>query len=1728
MTDSDSDSGGEWDKEKCQKYSARDSVATFRISEEVFKNWLKIPSTTKREATQRMKVCSFWLPILLQGDDSITASWGIEIGLISSKSTEDLKLKHLRKIEVVETILLFLEKGTMKKESTRHVLSLSNMFNLRSTEVYENALRWLEMAGDCNVRMRLKELGSPHTCFTALHFIFTQFAKFIQELGGNLEQTLKTLLARPNGLIVERCEEMKKRGNENFQKHNYEDALEFYSKAITLYPDNHILYGNRALCYIRCQKYLKAVCDGKRAILIEPRWAKGHYRFCEALFYLGEYQLALQANSSAKQLCKGDPDGLRDLNQQCCKFTAEFQQRKGPQPKKTPGFKGGVMAKQSQTPKTASKAGLATNKAAKVTEVKMDRKTVKTEKAAESESNIKDSKVSQSAATESNVSAKKEPSRSAKDKNPDMSSRGKDACKELKSLVEDGHTALYDLRSRNAEQAFSKALTLVETITPEELGLSTLDVLLLLFGHALALTEIGQIEELGQAEKLLEKIKEYEVWVFQSLVFYATGRVYLRENRFAVALQQFLDSLQMVKNQITPGKLTWPLTKEVVRETEPEQFKEILESAIDLCKYPPAPDAICRLDKCLFPLKAEIYFTDPDFKGFIRLCCCQKCSIEFHITCWKTVKTSVFSEKNEKDILHDACLTPDCMGQIVCIKIFGPTGLVKCKFEATIVKPQKSKKPKVNQKCTSPKKLKSKEDRKLKRKHLRRSFQDNQPNGNEILQQEELSETQSLQKAWVLYRDRILLQISQNKGLLENEKNFQISGLIHCLKPWLELDFFRGNQIAFSLLNYEEGTLAQAVELLLERKHRVWARIFIQHLSNCVDINPKLSGWACRLNEAGLNASRTFIERYSGQLEQLDLSPLLKFEPLQNMIIEKLGAQLELFSSIDLSVTDYLKQAPPDVARLFIWTLEEFREDYDPLHAILDEYFDMMDGHCSVFKKSDENNSPVRAKNRGRKKKKEPKGLKVFPAMNGVEPDQVFFDDDSLSFLHPADSFSVPSHLREQVAEFEEQYNSTNHAGRCKWALDNNPDPAQESMFDYFAQILEEHGPLMADDPLLVGELEHFPAVARQKIEEAGSFEAFLLESLRFVKVGRCVGLAKHSVSLQEAGQAASLDDLDDIADSDLNFSNFDLDDITGNGFHLDNYTLQNPYLQNPYAFPPQSSGSDFLPHWREGDFEMLPHFQPNGYEELDLDTFDYSAFETKSAPAGVPPVETESSLEKVPQKHAAVQTLQEPTRSVAVNTELHERFETSPGDINKTEKHNAQLQQQILDLTNNLKAKPINQEDIILCEQEIKKITTNIQVTHKELAMFQQKLEEDLKKDQKEKKANQETLKALKVEKEQLLEEQVRFTKRVEENKKTYDTKLREFLDLSNQSAAKKTSLEDEIKRYQTLLTSATRRSHTAQLFLLESSRDQKLNGLHRELADNKTLLSKLDEVIHRFPNKGLEVIREDCKVNIIEVEKKISAAEKLFRELMDQQKSRRAEKLQNNISNQSEAAGPSANLLSAAAREFVPQVSAPPSRSTPASTQNSTAASEAAAPLSKKKLPNRKCDPPHTTVFEKAMDSLTSMFPDYSRLDLVRFIQELRTTRGGMLSNMSLQDMVSGVTQLILDHQEKLSAAKANAVGRGSPAHTPPLLAYSTAWQPVSSQRPPGSKALNVEDPCIICHEDMNPDETAVLECRHSFHTECIKSWLKEQRTCPTCRTHALLTDDFPKLPGRRHLTS
>lgn len=91
----------------------------------------------------------------------------------------------------------------------------------------------------------------------------------------------------------------------------------------------------------------------------------------------------------------------------------------------------------------------------------------------------------------------------------------------------------------------------------------------------------------------------------------------------------------------------------------------------------------------------------------------------------------------------------------------------------------------------------------------------------------------------------------------------------------------------------------------------------------------------------GLKSAKTFIERYSEPLEELELGLLLKFPPLQDALLESFGTMPDMLATTELTMTECLRQAPPQKMRLFIWTLEEHREEYPSCHAVLDEYFAM-------------------------------------------------------------------------------------------------------------------------------------------------------------------------------------------------------------------------------------------------------------------------------------------------------------------------------------------------------------------------------------------------------------------------------------------------------------------------------------------------------------------------------------------------------------------------------------------------------------------------------------------------------------------------------------------------------------------------------------------------------------------------------------------------------------------
>uniref|UniRef100_A0A096MAF1 Uncharacterized protein n=1 Tax=Poecilia formosa TaxID=48698 RepID=A0A096MAF1_POEFO len=125
---SDSDSDGDWGFHRNKKFLvSKSNVLLAALPERVFSQWGSIPLQTKKEGAQRMRICVFWFPTLLQPEISKTFTWAAEVGLI--KKSEMLDVENLRRIQVVETILLHLEVASLDKDSSRHIFIFCNMLH---------------------------------------------------------------------------------------------------------------------------------------------------------------------------------------------------------------------------------------------------------------------------------------------------------------------------------------------------------------------------------------------------------------------------------------------------------------------------------------------------------------------------------------------------------------------------------------------------------------------------------------------------------------------------------------------------------------------------------------------------------------------------------------------------------------------------------------------------------------------------------------------------------------------------------------------------------------------------------------------------------------------------------------------------------------------------------------------------------------------------------------------------------------------------------------------------------------------------------------------------------------------------------------------------------------------------------------------------------------------------------------------------------------------------------------------------------------------------------------------------------------------------------------------------------------------------------------------------------------------------------------------------------------
>lgn len=487
----------------------------------------------------------------------------------------------------------------------------------------------------------------------------------------NLESQLDTKL-----------EVCKQQGNEFFKNEQYTKAIETYTTILCQKPYLYIIYGNRAACYLKKKEYRLALSDGRRAVALSPNYEKGHYRYAQALFELGKYKETLNVLSKAMSICSSA--SLLQLQKEANKCMANKDKVK---PNEIVTKDSGKKAKM---PREDDKEDL---KYANMPELETDNSDL------EGMSGGSDQEPSSVGSKENHGS--KQPAKKQKKKKRKktksqsqasaIASKGNIDKNEMKGVMKLGTTFLLDSKAESAVHEFRKVFLMIKS-EPDILPMKELAILHYSLGWAYHESGVYCMEEsLHEFQEIIRKWPEMNF----PLSYYGKGLVYRRQNQFRDCIQAFEDALHMCDLPGCIMNLCWPGVETTINISIPENFRLEIKQILNISYNPPRPDATCRFDDCTNRTR-NVYFSDFDFKGFLRMICTENCFVEYHSCCWKKYKV----QRNyhlDKDFLNLACVTPDCFGLVCALQIYDNTKQIPVK-EITLKDLNSSKKERQRQK----------------------------------------------------------------------------------------------------------------------------------------------------------------------------------------------------------------------------------------------------------------------------------------------------------------------------------------------------------------------------------------------------------------------------------------------------------------------------------------------------------------------------------------------------------------------------------------------------------------------------------------------------------------------------------------------------------------------------------------------------------------------------------------------------------------------------------------------------------------------------------------------------------------------------------------------------------------------------------------------------------------------------------------------------------------------
>ena len=114
---------------------------------------------------------------------------------------------------------------------------------------------------------------------------------------------------------METAKDWKDKGNGLVKEKKYKEALDCYSKAIEIDPNDPILYSNRSAMHLNLSEFDKAIEDAEKAISLKPEYAKAYLRKGKALEgqqrlqeALDTYKLGLEKDKTNAQLLEASQE----------------------------------------------------------------------------------------------------------------------------------------------------------------------------------------------------------------------------------------------------------------------------------------------------------------------------------------------------------------------------------------------------------------------------------------------------------------------------------------------------------------------------------------------------------------------------------------------------------------------------------------------------------------------------------------------------------------------------------------------------------------------------------------------------------------------------------------------------------------------------------------------------------------------------------------------------------------------------------------------------------------------------------------------------------------------------------------------------------------------------------------------------------------------------------------------------------------------------------------------------------------------------------------------------------------------------------------------------------------------------------------------------------------------------------------------------------------------------